>query len=210
MGRVSLFLTPSTQKMIMERSNWNRLTALQLGKYAEYYAKMEFTLQGWDVYSPEIDDKGIDFIVKKNRFLIETQVKSVRLEKTKYVFMQKSKFLKHANLFLCLVIFEENKGPNLFLIPSQAWDQPDDLLADMNYGDGKTSAPEYGIRLSGKNMGLLQQYDFNRVISELNNTVDYSNKSLVEAAHLLAKDYACDSELTAFSSLDATEFYEKG
>ncbi len=33
----------------MEKYDWSRLNALQLGKYAEYYSKMEFTLFGFDV-----------------------------------------------------------------------------------------------------------------------------------------------------------------
>jgi len=35
-----------------------------VGRYAEYYVKMEFTLHGFDVYSAaEVDDKGIDFVI---------------------------------------------------------------------------------------------------------------------------------------------------
>lgn len=48
----------------MPSLNWNALNNLQLGKYAEYYAKMELSSYGFDVYSSEVDDHGIDFIVK--------------------------------------------------------------------------------------------------------------------------------------------------
>ena len=37
---------------------------MQLGKYAEYYSKMEFTSYGYDVYTSEIDDHGVDFAAK--------------------------------------------------------------------------------------------------------------------------------------------------
>jgi hypothetical protein len=36
---------------------WDESDNLQLGKYAEYFTKMEFTLYGFDVYSAEVDDK---------------------------------------------------------------------------------------------------------------------------------------------------------
>lgn len=39
--------------------NWSELSSLQLGKYAEYLAKMEFMKHGFDVYSSEVDDKEI-------------------------------------------------------------------------------------------------------------------------------------------------------
>ena len=34
---------------------WSKLNHLQLGKYAEYYAKMEFASYGFEVYSSEVD-----------------------------------------------------------------------------------------------------------------------------------------------------------
>ena len=39
--------------------DWSRLNHLQLGRYAEYFIKMEFTALGFDVYSAEVDDKGL-------------------------------------------------------------------------------------------------------------------------------------------------------
>ena len=32
----------------MPKTNWSELSPLQLGRYAEYYAKMEFTSYGFD------------------------------------------------------------------------------------------------------------------------------------------------------------------
>jgi len=39
----------------MKKFDWGQLKSLQLGRYAEYFAKMEFTLLGFDVYEPEVD-----------------------------------------------------------------------------------------------------------------------------------------------------------
>ena len=38
----------------MEKLKWKDLSPLQIGKYSEYIAKMEFILYGFDVYSPEL------------------------------------------------------------------------------------------------------------------------------------------------------------
>ena len=50
----------------MEKLKWKDLSPMQIGKYSEYLAKMELILSRFDVYSPELDDKGIDFIVRKD------------------------------------------------------------------------------------------------------------------------------------------------
>ena len=43
----------------MLNMNWSRLSRLQIGRYAEYYAKMEFASYGFDVYTSEVDDYGV-------------------------------------------------------------------------------------------------------------------------------------------------------
>ena len=70
----------------MPNTKWSELSAMQLGRYAEYYAKMEFTSYGFDVYTSEVDDHGVDFIAKsKDGIYFEVQVKSVRNDN--YVFI---------------------------------------------------------------------------------------------------------------------------
>jgi hypothetical protein len=49
---------------------------------------MEFTLAGFDVYTSEVDEKGIDFIIRKDEDrYYDVQVKSVR--GLNYVFFPK-------------------------------------------------------------------------------------------------------------------------
>jgi hypothetical protein len=53
-----------TSSLLMRRRNmpnlnWSQLNHLQLGRYAEYYAKMEFASYGFDVYTSEVDDHGV-------------------------------------------------------------------------------------------------------------------------------------------------------
>ena len=48
----------------MQRYNWSRLSKQQVGAYTEYFVKMELTMFGFQVYSAEVDDRGIDFIAR--------------------------------------------------------------------------------------------------------------------------------------------------
>ena len=64
----------------MPNLHWSKLNRMQLGRYAEYYAKMEFTSYGFEVYTSEVDDHGVDFVVKdpESKIFYEVQVKAIR------------------------------------------------------------------------------------------------------------------------------------
>lgn len=144
---------------------WNALNSMQLGKYAEYYAKMELSSYGLDVYTSEVDDYGIDFVVKINNRFIEFQVKSIL--RTDYVFMTKRHWvITNENLYLFLMIFEQGKEPQPYIIPATAWRVPNDLLKIRNY-DGLKSEPEYGMNLSKKNRPLLEEFIIDHFIKKL-------------------------------------------
>lgn len=147
---------------------WSSLNTFQIGKYAEYLAKMEFTSHGFHVYSSEIDDHGIDFIVKsRKKVYYEIQVKSLRMSSANYIFVHKDKFdISQDNLFLCVVLFNEGEHPNMYLIPASAWRQENDLLKGKNYENLK-SKPEWGINISKKNMPLLEPYQFSKMIETI-------------------------------------------
>lgn len=156
-----------------EAYDWGRLNHMQLGRYAEYFVKMEFTRHGFDVYTAEVDDKGIDFVVRKERMdgdgatsinYHDVQVKSVR--RLNYVFIRKDKLLMRENLLVAVVLFENGELPNLYLIPAMAWQQPDGLLVDRNY-EGLKSKPEWGLNLSHKNLVLLEEYRFEQSIERI-------------------------------------------
>ena len=151
----------------MPNTDWSKLNSLQLGRYAEYFAKMEFASYGLEVYTCEVDDHGVDFIVKdkKGRFC-EIQVQSLRNKG--YVFMSKSKFdISNKNLYLTLLLFEDGKNPDIFLIPSAAWEVPNEVFVDRDYDKpGQTSKPEYGINISNKNYDILEIFKFEESIEE--------------------------------------------
>ena len=150
----------------MRVMKWSELTHFQLGKYAEYFVKMEFIKAGFDVYTTEIDNKGIDFVVKSNDKYFDIQVKSVRDKN--YVYMKKKYFSPRKNLLLALVLFEDEKSPVLLLIPSLEWkNKTHSFLVDRNY-EGKKSEPEWGININNSNIEKIKSlYAFDKQIKLL-------------------------------------------
>ena len=149
----------------MERFAWARLNHLQIGRYAEYFAKMEFTLYGFDVYTPEVDNRGIDFVARRGeeRFY-EVQAKSIR--GLNYIFFPKEHFQLRDGLLAAVVIFLEGQAPDLFLIHSTVWRTANALFVSRDY-EGKKSKPEWGLNLSRRNLPLLRPFAFDRVIGTL-------------------------------------------
>jgi hypothetical protein len=150
----------------MQRYVWSGLNNQQVGAYTEYFVKMELTMFGFQVYSTEVDDRGIDFVARHGSGpFIEVQVKSLRA--SGYVFMQKSKFILSDNLYLAFGLLAEGKPPDLYLIPSRTWDTPDTVFVSRDYGEGRESKPEWGLNVSARNMAALKQYDFEISVGQL-------------------------------------------
>ena len=148
-----------------DKYNWDNLNRLQIGKYAEYYVKMEFTSYGFDVYTSEVDDKGIDFVIRNQKSkYYEIQVKSLR--GSGYIFMQKSKFELSNSLYASIVIFNNGERPNVYLIPSTKWKKETPLLRSREY-KGKKSEPEWGLNVSKKNLYELDKYTFENIVHKL-------------------------------------------
>jgi hypothetical protein len=149
---------------ITKKYKWSKLSHLQSGKFAEYYSKMEFTLLGFDVYATEVDDKGIDFVIKDGMKYYDVQVKSIR--GNNYIFFPKSKFKPRENLFAVIVVFYEGEEPLIYLIPSVVWNETNELFVSRDY-EGKKSQPEWGINISIKNKPLLENYSFHTIAEKL-------------------------------------------
>ena len=127
---------------------------------------MEFTLAGFDVYSAEVDERGIDFVLRKSDSdYYDVQVKSVRT--LHYTYFPKKIFKPRENLLVAFVVCVEGKPPEFYLIPSIDWlSKPNDLLVSYDYR-GKRSEPEWGLSLSKKNMPILQSYAFDKMYTKL-------------------------------------------
>ena len=148
----------------MGKYNWNRSSHLQIGRYAEYFVKMEFTLFGFEVYTAEVDDRGVDFVIRKDDRYYDVQVKSAR--GLNYIFFPKDKFSPRDNLLAAIVLFFDGEPPQLYLIPSKEWLKPNALLVSRDY-EGKKSKPEWGLNLSKKNLPLLSRFAFDKIVQEL-------------------------------------------
>lgn len=152
----------------MPKMDWKSLSEQsrsKFGAYGEYYAKMEFASYGFDVFISEVDDHGIDFVVKGKKGYFAIQVKSVQAS-TGYVFMGKEHFdIEDESLYLLLLIFEQEKLPDMYLMPATAWKTETDLLRYRPYDKpGHKSKPEYGINISKKNMHMLDEFKFEDII----------------------------------------------
>ena len=151
----------------MPNMNWSELSSLQLGRYAEYYAKMEFASYGFEVYTSEVDDHGVDFIVKAGNNYYEIQVKGTRNNNT--VNIPKTKMdVNDANRLVCYIRFINAILPDVYVIPATAWQTPNGIIAEHNYGnEGQTSTPEWSIQYSQKNKSQIECYEAKTFLSFL-------------------------------------------
>ena len=124
-------------------------------------------MHGYQVYTTEVDDRGIDFVTRyETQPFLTVQVKSIR--SFSYVFLRKDKFELSQDMALALVLLQEGREPELYFIPSLVWKSPNALFVSRDY-IGKKSAPEWSLNLSQKNMPLLEQYSFDRMMEKLKN-----------------------------------------
>ncbi len=138
------------------KSKWSHLSHLQLGKIAELYAKIEFLSHDFEIYDTVLDDRGIDFVARKDGKIFEIQVKAVR--NYNYTFISESKMpypLSNARL-VCYIYFLDDT-PNIYIIPTSVWNTPNEVFTYKTY-DGLKSNPEFGINISKKHISLLEQY----------------------------------------------------
>lgn len=157
---------------VQDAPTWAHLDTLRLGKWGEYFAKMAFVRAGLDVYSPEVDDRSIDAIIRipsppdaAPRYL-EVQVKTTRATKSGYIFMQKRLFPIRNGNFLALVRLLEGAEAELYLIPSTVWRDPVPPFTSPDY-EGKKSAPEHGLYLNPASLERLRPYLFRNVLPGL-------------------------------------------
>lgn len=144
---------------------------MQLGQYAEYMAKMRMVQAGWEVYTSEIDDRGIDFLVRTGPGrCLEVQVKSVRLKpgSSTYVYFRKEPLGRSPDeiadrmrraFTLLLAIFEDDSEPDMYIIPGSVWLDAHAPFTSYDY-EGKKSAPEFGLNLSHRSLQGLKDFAF--------------------------------------------------
>lgn len=142
--------------------SWAHLDRLKIGRYGEYYAKMALVRAGYDVYSPEVDDKAIDLVVRVPESpprYFDVQVKTVRSAKPGYLFLRKKHFAIETNRYLALVLLREGEEPSMYMVPASCWSDPQPPFSSRNY-EGLKSEAEYGLTLSNGTLRSLEPYRF--------------------------------------------------
>jgi hypothetical protein len=139
----------------------------QFGTYVEYLAKLYFIRRGDDVYLPEIDNKWIDFIVRRpDGTFLEIQARGRRKapppRQFHYFYIEKEIFPLSERRWLFLALYSDttrNHG-DYFLIPATAWlQQASKLFKDRLYNKpGQKSQPEWGLNLHERHVHLLEPY----------------------------------------------------
>jgi hypothetical protein len=149
----------------MMMNEWNKLNRLQKGSFGEQYAKMLFTKYGAEVYSSDVDDRGIDFVARfPNSEFYDVQVKTVMDMNLAYI--NKTKFKKSERFLVVLVRLEQGKEPEVYVFRATEWDSEDGLLKYNPYIEAE-SAPAYEIHLSRSRLQQMGKYLFEQRISEL-------------------------------------------
>ena len=147
----------------MPNLEWSKISHLQLGKIAEHYAQVEFLSYGFEVYDTVVDDRGIDFIARKNDDFFEVQVKAVR--NYNYTFISESKMpaLSDKRLVCYMNFIDGDKAPDVYVIPASVWEKPSGVFTRKEYKSGV----EYGINISRKNAHIFNDYIAGKVLKTI-------------------------------------------
>ncbi|WP_182866630.1 DUF4365 domain-containing protein [Rhodopirellula sp. JC639] len=96
------------------KTTYQHLNTIQKGSFGEAYAKMAFTLEGFEVYDSEYDDRGVDFVVRsRSGKFFSVQVKST--DPTSNPFVKADKFISSSDYLLCAVRLTEGQQPAIYL-----------------------------------------------------------------------------------------------
>jgi len=145
------------------RHQWSTLKKQQKGSFGEHFAKMEFAMHGFLVFTAEVDDRGIDFVVRDNQGKhYDVQVKTITGRN--YTYVKESKFTK--SLLICLVILTEGSPPDMYLFRGSDWDRDSTGLLRQNSFPNATE-PEYGIQITKARQAALEQYRFESIVGTL-------------------------------------------
>jgi len=145
------------------RHIWSKLNRQQKGTYGEYLAKMEFTMYGFSVFTAEIDDRGIDFVLRNNKGEhFDVQVKTIT--ERNYTYIAESKF--NAKLIICLVVLKENEEPSIYLFKGTDWEiDKSGLFNQKKYPKSKEA--DFGINITKARLQHLENYEFSKVIESI-------------------------------------------
>lgn len=126
--------------------------------YIEYYARTIFESYGFDVFGINLSANGIDFIIVGKRRIMKIRVKYILME-TGCVFMRAKDFdIRDQALYLCLLVFDRNGLPEIYVIRSTEWIHSNEVLRYHRF-----PVRRYGVEINDQNAYLLKQYRIEKV-----------------------------------------------
>lgn len=148
----------------MLKTTYKHLNKVQKGSFGEAFSKMAFTLEGFEVYSSEYDDRGIDFIVRNSSGkYFPVQVKTT--DDRSNPFIKKDRFQETDEFIFCAVRIIESELPTLYIARGSEWKSNFECL---NYNsNGGASGPYYEILFSAKYTKQLEQFEFRKYIDNI-------------------------------------------
>src|SRR5207249_4897930 len=141
----------------MLKTSYKHLNRIQKGSYAEAFAKMAFTLEGFEVYTSEYDDRGIDFVIRnENGKYFRVQVKATGKSVNPSVYADK--FEVASDFLFCAVRLIEGMMPEIYLACGSDWNDTKEFL-HFNPGGGSAGA-YFEMRFSQKYADSLERHRF--------------------------------------------------
>lgn len=146
------------------RTDYSHLNTVQLGSFGEAYSKMAFTLEGFEVYDSEYDDRGIDFVVRNaNGVFFEVQVKTTGANANPFII--ESKFSPADTFLFCAVRVVNDSLPKLYLARGSDW-QLSKACLHHNPAGGDAGA-YFEMRFAKKYESDLVELEFDRYVRML-------------------------------------------
>lgn len=148
----------------MLRTTYQHLNRIQKGAFAEAYAKMAFTLEGFEVYSTEFDDRGIDFVIRNTSgHFLSVQVKATMGSANPFIY--KDKFSESPSFLFCAIRLIEGIQPEVYIARGTDWLEGKAYLAFNSFG-GQAGA-YYEMRFSEKYMLDLNAHKIEHYANQL-------------------------------------------
>lgn len=145
--------------------NWSQLRPLsKLNQLAETIMKSAFLLsENHNVIQSFLNHKGAHFKIHNRVGESEYDIlcRQINIEKTNYAFVSKSDLERglRDDLWIGLVLFVDGQKPTKYLIPSTAWNEPNQLFTDTSVKNH-----EYGISL---NKLTVEELNANYIFSKM-------------------------------------------
>lgn len=122
--------------------NWLRLTFQQLGRYGELLVASELLSYNLDVYEEELDDRGINLVVRLHEDLYYTiQVKTSRNTKSADpIYIRRDPTRLEEKRWIAFVHCVQDKFPAIYLFPIVENGNINPILTEKNF---KMMGPSY-------------------------------------------------------------------